>query len=159
MEAADFGPAPRSVGVGWLWCATVDGRLATARWSWPACKSVVEACRGVRKAARRRRYGGRGARSCVPWSTADWREVLTCCTWMPERRLRVKVVVIAMLRPCGRRGLLPWAIVEVGAAAPRARWCCCHVPGRVGGGACFRWRGRWPSRRRSLLVRWHGLSS
>jgi hypothetical protein len=88
--------APRSVGVGWLRSATVGGRQARARWSWPACRSVVEACHGVRKAARRRRYGVRGARSDVLWKTAGWREVLPCCTGKPERRLREEVVLFAM---------------------------------------------------------------
>jgi hypothetical protein len=97
VEATVFGPAPRSVRVGWLQSATVDGRRARARWPWPACRSVVVvACNKVRKAALRRRYGGRGARSGVPGTTAGWREVLPCCTGKPERRLREEVVVIAM---------------------------------------------------------------
>jgi hypothetical protein len=32
--------------------------------------------------------------------------------------------------------------VEAGAVAPGARWWCCYASGRVGGRACFRWRGR-----------------
>jgi hypothetical protein len=50
--------------------------------------------------------------------------------------------------------------VDVGAAAPGAGWCRCSTFGRLGGGACFRGRGR--GRLLSpvgVLAGWHVLSS
>jgi hypothetical protein len=103
---------------------TVGGRQARARWSWPACRSVVEACHRDRKAAQRRRYGGWGARSDVLWTTSGWREVLPCCMGKPERRLREEVVVIAMPLAAWVLSLLWWSCWPggMGCPLPWRRW-------------------------------------
>jgi hypothetical protein len=162
---------------GWCSCQHGAGRalgsdLVSSAWCGAA--GVGGGCRWCRRGPVRPEKRKPGRR---PW----------VCTGSPRRRLGGLRVWCwpwwwrgAVVEDGGAAA--PLWVVEVLVLASRERWLAgkrcqpamrggrsggsesevgfrCHVPGRVGSGACFRWRGRWPSRWRSLLVRWHGLSS